>query len=337
MSTKCPFCDESDADKGLRDSSPKIHYVNCSVCGEFEYSPVLLNTLSDDERAKYRVLLQVRKLRGLGRVCLVETRREKSRGLMFNQIDKTTLLKGWPKGSRFFDEILLNLSFLEPAPGKTIRFEADARNEWAYALYDPDSKGAQKFPIEGLCDTGFLKPSGSHYMITAKGWERIESLRANESGTAFVAMWFDDSTTPLKRDIEKAVAAAGYKAEGLTVDEVEHNEYIMDKVLNLIDGARFVISDFTCAPEGEVANGKMKGGSRGGVYFEAGYAKGQNKEVILTCRDNMDSKCRRHFDIEQINTIFWEKVNDEILAGGLSFVEVLKNRIIQTVGQGPSA
>ncbi|MDF7809199.1 hypothetical protein P4E94_17275 [Pontiellaceae bacterium B12219] len=339
MSNQCPFCDEEGADKGLRASSPEVHHICCSVCGEFEYSPVLLRGLSGDERAKYRVLLQIRKLRRLGRLCLLETVPKKLNGLMFNVVDKISFLKQWPSGSHFFDEILLNLSFLEPVPGKTIRFETDARDghsrPWAYALYDLDRKGAQKFSVEALCDAGFLKQSGSHYMITAKGWERIESLRTKESGTAFVAMWFDDSTKPLKREIEKAVAGAGYRAEALTVDEVEHNEYIMDKVINLINDARFVIADFTCIEEGEVINGKVKGGSRGGVYFEAGYAKGQNKQVILTCRNDEDSKSRRHFDIEQINTIFWEDSDGGVKAGGLLFADVLKNRIIQTIGQGP--
>jgi nucleoside 2-deoxyribosyltransferase len=41
-----------------------------------------------------------------------------------------------------------------------------------------------------------------------------------------------------------------------------------------------------------------------GVYYEAGYARGLNIPVVLTCKKDES----RHFDISQVNTILW---NDE--------------------------
>jgi nucleoside 2-deoxyribosyltransferase len=336
---KCPFCSEENVDQRISDSVPIVSYVKCSLCGEFEYAPRMVSELEDEQRSKISVLLQVRKLRGLGRICLLDTVPAKTKGLCFDPIDKASFLNGWPSGSRFVDEVLLNLSFLYPAPGKPFKIETDAANghirPWAYALYDPDVKGAQKTPLSMLIQAGLLLPHGSLYMITDQGWKRIEALRGDESSTAFVAMWFDDSLNGFKRAIEEAVALAGYRAECLTVDEVEHNEYIMDKVINLINDARFVIADFTCVPETGDHAGGVKGGSRGGVYFEAGYAKGRGKEVILTCRNDDASKCRRHFDIQQINTIFWEDSGEGIQAGGQSLSDVLKNRILASIGKGP--
>jgi len=339
MDKACPFCGEEKADHGIRASAPNVSYVKCSVCGEFEYSPRMVSKLTDEQRSKIRVLLQIRKLRGLGRICLLDTVPLKTKGLCFDPVDKVSFLSNWPSGSRFVDEVLLNLSFLYPAPGKTFKFETDAANghirPWAYALYDPDVNRAQLSSIRMFCEAGLLHPDGSHYLITDQGWKRIEALRGDESSTAFVAMWFDDSLDAFKCEVKKAVALAGYRAECLTVDEVEHNDYIMDKVISLINDARFVIADFTCVPESQDKDGSVKGGSRGGVYFEAGYAKGRGKDVILTCRNDDDSKNRRHFDIQQINTIFWEEKDGELKASGQPFVEILKNRIVASVGEGP--
>jgi len=97
-----------------------------------------------------------------------------------------------------------------------------------------------------------------------------------------------------------------------------------------------VIADLTCVAE-TVADGAPAKGVRGGVYLEAGYAKGLGKQVIFTCHDNQVSRDRVHFDVKQVNTIFW-KVDS---AGAMKafdnydFVEYLTQRIIYTVGQGP--
>ena len=76
-------------------------------------------------------------------------------------------------------------------------------------------------------------------------------------------------------------------------------------------------------------------GVRGGVYYEAGYAKGQNKQVILTCKDTKDARGRVHFDLQQVNTIFWEERDGNLMAGGQNLVDILRERIIFTVGKGP--
>ena len=119
------------------------------------------------------------------------------------------------------------------------------------------------------------------------------------------------------------------------VDETHHNDYIMDKVVNMIDEARFVIADFTCVPE-VIQGDKISKGVRGGVYFEAGYARGRGKQVIHTCRKDSESEKRLHFDVGQINTIFWKEENGVVKSFDHNFIEVLKERIIRTVGKGPN-
>jgi hypothetical protein len=78
-----------------------------------------------------------------------------------------------------------------------------------------------------------------------------------------------------------------------------------------IRGSRFVVADFT--------------GSRGGVYYEAGFAHGLDLPVIFMCREGDEL----HFDIRQYNCIFWK-------ADALENAQArLRNRILATLGQGP--
>ena len=77
------------------------------------------------------------------------------------------------------------------------------------------------------------------------------------------------------------------------------------------------------------------GGVRGGVYWEAGYAKGQKKQVILTCDNSEETIKRIHFDLQQYNQIRWKDDGDKILTvDGRSFEEILTERIVATVGRG---
>lgn len=164
----------------------------------------------------------------------------------------------------------------------------------------------------------------------------MESAKAFEkSNTAFVAMWFSNDTENLREAIKVAVEKAGYNSECILVDEMHYNDFIMNQVINMINDARFVIADFTSIPEDDDGN-EVKGGVRGGVYFETGYAKGQGKQVIMTCRDDDESKKRRHFDIDQISTHFWKDEQDGLKVNGNDFIDVLTNQILATVGKGPN-
>lgn len=172
--------------------------------------------------------------------------------------------------------------------------------------------------------------------ITPKGWEFIEKLEsesASSSGKAFLAMGFGMADRDAYvESVQRAARAAGY--EIFPADEVPHNDFIMNKVLNLIDEARFVIADLTTVPEMPDGD-KMINGVRGGVYYEAGYARGKRKQVIQTCRFDDDSRKRLHFDVQQISTLFWENRAGALKTKEDDFCEILKDQIIATVGKGP--
>jgi hypothetical protein len=123
-------------------------------------------------------------------------------------------------------------------------------------------------------------------------------------------MWFDESMNDVWLAINEGIRAAGY--EPLRIDQKQHNNKIDDEILAAIRRSKFVVSDFTK--------------QRGGVYFEAGFARGLNLEVIWLCRQ--DELKEVHFDTRQYNFIVWETDKLPELSKNL------QNRIEATIGRG---
>ena len=167
---------------------------------------------------------------------------------------------------------------------------------------------------EVLCnEMGLLVSQNNHdYQVSPKGLLYLEGRREGPSSVGFCAMWFSPEVHALWEEvISPAVTAAGYAP--LRIDEQPHNGKIDDAIMAAIRAARLVVSDFT--------------GSRGGVYYEAGFTHGLGLPVIFMCREGDEL----HFDVRQYNCIFWKP--DELAEAR----ERLKNRILATLGQGPKA
>ena len=92
------------------------------------------------------------------------------------------------------------------------------------------------------------------------------------------------------------------------MDEIEHNHQIVPEMLYEIRNSRFVIAELSH--------------HNNGAYYEAGYALGLGKEVIHIC-DKKELKSGLHFDVAQVNTIFYDSI-DEI-------PEKLRKRIEATI------
>lgn len=155
-----------------------------------------------------------------------------------------------------------------------------------------------------------------------------EQLRDVGSGrNGFVAMWFDDYMKQVYDDaIGPAICAAGY--EPVLIDRREFLGDIPDEILAQIRQSRFVVADFTCCKQCtacETCKKKRRQiGAPGGVYYEAGFARGLDIPVIHTVRaDCMDAV---HFDTSSINHITWESPED--------LQEKLHRRIEASLGRG---
>jgi nucleoside 2-deoxyribosyltransferase len=115
-------------------------------------------------------------------------------------------------------------------------------------------------------------------------------------------MWFDTQmNSAWEKGLKTAIKNCGYDPE--RVCDRPHNSDICDEIIACIKNAKFVVADFT--------------GNRGGVYYEAGFAHGLGKQVILTCRkDWFEGKTegkddeKIHFDLNHHNFIIWDDPDD---------------------------
>jgi nucleoside 2-deoxyribosyltransferase len=154
---------------------------------------------------------------------------------------------------------------------------------------------------------------GSQFRLALAGWERLDELRRScvISRQAFVAMWFaPEMQTAWEHGFRPALTNAGY--DPVRIDAVQHNEKIDDRIIAEIRRSGLLVADFT--------------GSRGGVYFEAGFAMGLNIPVIWTVRESDVSAL--HFDTRQYNHVVWANPGE--------LLERLGLRIAATIPQRPS-
>lgn len=144
--------------------------------------------------------------------------------------------------------------------------------------------------------------------LTPKALDRVYELQKNnaDNDRAFVAIQFD-GTQDLRERIREGLQMAGYQA--IIMDEEHYNGQIVPEMLHQINTCNFVVAELTSKNQN--------------VYFEAGYATGQNKEVIYLCNgEKLDTSPQ--FDVAQYNLLTYNKI-DEI-------PQKLKARIEATIG-----
>ena len=120
-------------------------------------------------------------------------------------------------------------------------------------------------------------------------------------------MAFNENTKNTREAIRKGIQHAEYDAT--LIDEIIHNKQIVPEMLRLIRESRLLVMDIT--------------EPNYGAYYEAGYAQGLGKEVIITCSDKVFSKTyeseeekkmmkyiKPHFDIAQKQILVWHDVED---------------------------
>jgi hypothetical protein len=238
-------------------------------------------------------------------------------------IDLEELLRRWPRTvNERVDRTLCNFASLSGHGGDRVTIRSAEDNALAFA----ENIGEAIFHRQALVEAQYVevrfeagKPN-CEMIVTPKGWARFEELTRGKSdrhNPVFVAMWFggEESASRLamdelfKKGILAAIERAGYR--GIRADIVEHNDWIMDKILGDIRLAPFVVADFT--------------GHTNGVYMEAGFARGLGTPVIHTCKREEFGKA--HFDTKQLNHVMWN-TPDELCAK-------LSHRIVGTIGIGP--
>lgn len=192
--------------------------------------------------------------------------------------------------------------------------------ELYYLLEFLENRGLIRLPPSSV-----QSPHLAH-ILTVSGHTYLAELgnRTIDSKQAFVAMWFNEETEDAYyKGIKPGIEDSGYIPR--RIDKKEHLNKIDDEIIAEIRRSKFLVVDLT---EGEPVTRKdatTLGGTRGSVYYEAGFADGLDIPVIYTCRGDLHH--RVHFDIRQYACILWD--NPEDLRARLS------KRISARFGDGP--
>ena len=160
----------------------------------------------------------------------------------------------------------------------------------------------------------------SRVTVTVQGHAHIaDRLAHTNSSQAFVAMWFDDTMDAVYHHaIAPAIQAAGYEPYRIDRDNLLNK--IDDEIIAQIRQSKFLLADFTHAPEGSV---------RGSVYYEAGFAYGLGTPCVFTARND----AHLHFDTRQFPHILWKPNALNALKHELTY----RIRALPELGPGPKA
>ncbi|MCJ7525847.1 MAG: hypothetical protein MUP71_11615 [Candidatus Aminicenantes bacterium] len=264
------------------------YYISCSYCGNYQITPEVVNLkiLEKHSDDLYRLSAAIFK---------------KSKQ---NEVIELTI-KSVPE--------IIN-STIRKSPWGIIDEMMEYVGNKAFSITDEIKLGTSELPrfvlkderelfvlIEEIEKLGFwsaIQEAGKSYAevrLTLKGWERIDTkINRSNPNQAFVAMSFDPSMDQIYQEgIKPALEATQFK-KIIMVKEVQHNDKIDDLIIANIRKSGLVIVDVT--------------GNRSAVYFEAGFAKGLNIDVIWLCKEtNTDDFC---FDTQQYNHILWKDADD---------------------------
>lgn len=318
MINTCLFCNNT-IELNNNDTKEGMLKISCKLCGDYYISKKINPRDLNPKQLNMMFHLVTTNTRDT-KIAFISDENIQDEKLTCFCVDKLENL--YPKNlSNRIDCILLNIFAQTKEFGVYMKIEFHSDNWGTYRynrlnkIFMMDIKGYSQDicngVIQALIDMNYIMYSDISLqraiLLSGKSLERIEELhkKPNNIKQAFVAMWFDESMQKARECIEKAIYDSGYVP--MIIDVKEHNNQIVPEIFYEIKHSKFMIADLT--------------GSRGGVYYEAGYAEALEKQVILTCRKGEST----HFDVKQKNTIFWEESNYD------SLYEKLKRRIEVTI------
>ena len=209
------------------------------------------------------------------------------------------------------DLILLKLQELSKYDGAPIYIEDDVLFIPCETRNSSESAFRRRYYIDFLESQGYLEHiMGSHtHILTPKSIERIYELQKTNSTNkdVFVSMAFNNGTKDTREAIRSGIDKAGFSSK--FIDEIIHNHQIMPEMFRLIRECRFLVL--------EISDPNY------GAYYEAGYALGLGKEVIICCSKEVFEKkyeteeeqkyekyLKPHFDIAQKQILVWNNYED---------------------------
>lgn len=320
----CPFC---GAKLKYESNDGFVEFINCPICGKCRYKSSRTIDEHKNEIAsflynKHWLYENEHKSSELAVIVINDGIKEppESNNNYLASIDE--ILAFYPKTfSQTIDKIMLDLDKKSEYFGCEVTYSPDEiYSAWFIKRYN--NKG-EKFTDEdidrqasGILDyleeNDYIKyTKNANYEVTIKpnGLTRIDALQKNDANNknVFVSMAFNNSTKETRKAIREGIIAAGYSPE--FIDEIVHNKQIVPEMFRLIRECRFLILDIS--------------DPNYGAYYEAGFALGQGKEVIICCKEEVFQKkyvteeerkyekyLKPHFDIAQKQMLVWKDYDD---------------------------
>jgi hypothetical protein len=150
------------------------------------------------------------------------------------------------------------------------------------------------FFLKTLEEKGFISLHSSDNIckISYDGLIKLAELETNgaHSKKCFIAMSFDESTKTIREAIRNALLQTGFEPYIIDEKDIDSDKTINDEIIAGLRKSKFVVADFTM--------------HKNGVYFEAGFAVGQGKQVIYTCK--AEDFAKAHFDIKPLQHIIYK-------------------------------
>ena len=169
----------------------------------------------------------------------------------------------------------------------------EENNEEAWILIDGIKKQGDAFQ---RCDNlvALLR------QLYKRKYNRVVIPPITKRNQIFVAMMFSEETASVYEKVYKPVIQSLNYAS-MRIDEKQFNGSIIGEITSEITNSIALIADLT--------------GNRGGVYYEAGIARGLQLcnhpiKLILSCRRIFFDTERVHFDVSGDNIILYESNED---------------------------
>jgi predicted RNA-binding Zn-ribbon protein involved in translation (DUF1610 family) len=307
---KCIVC---NFDRSIIQSSNDIYHYNCPRCGEYAFTRrALINFNSDKKKqdfSKNKLLVISNYIYHKFQYPTIIT--EEYENSLIEVQDKNPVEK--------LNNLLISLqnkigltSINEFDQTDQLNLEVESwlcgNNEYLESLKILEQDSFITFK-------NYIDDSIVNIKLTSKAHNHIELLKKNHKiknvkDKVFIAMCFD-GTQKLKDlsnlGIKPAIIELGF--EPIKVNEIKHIELIDNKIIEQIRECRFMVADLT--------------ENRGGVYFEAGYAKALDIPVFFTCQNGQINTV--HFDVNHYNILEWD--NDKLI----DFKENLKDLVKQVL------
>lgn len=171
--------------------------------------------------------------------------------------------------------------------------EINESNEEAWTLIDGIKKQGDAFQrCENL--VALLR------QLYKRKYDKIAIPPIIKRNQIFIAMMFSDKTNVFyEKAYKPIIQSLNYSV--MRIDEKEYTGLIIEEIQNEITDSVALIADLT--------------GNRGGVYYEAGIAKGLQLcnhpiKLILTCEKDFFATERVHFDVSGDNILLYNSVDD---------------------------